>query len=324
MAPAEGLLAEIARALGTGPLCFLGGFENHVYRWWHDGQPCILRLTHRSHRSLAQLRAELAFVVFLQRHGAAVCQVLERAGRRVHSFGAWAASMFLEARGEPLCAEDWGDQLFVAWGQAIGSFHRLAARYQPALEARRYAWQDDPNLALAARIPRSQLAVQAQAAETLRQLRALPDDPSLCGLIHADAHSGNLRHDREGRLTFFDFDDCCYHWFAYDLATVLFYAVLQPWIGDTDEARAEAARVFLRGFCAGYTREQPLPGFVFEQLALFLKLRELSLYAAIHHALDVSDLQGWFPRKFMAGRQQRLAAGRPFLELDPRTLRLDA
>ena len=43
-------------------------------------------------------------------------------------------------------------------------------------------------------------------------------------MIHQDAHLGNLFVDDNYTLTLFDFDDCVYGHFIYDIAMVLFYS----------------------------------------------------------------------------------------------------
>ena len=53
-------------------------------------------------------------------------------------------------------------------------------------------------------------------------LDSLPKDDDCYGLIHADIHQGNFFVDENDNITIFDFDDCHYHWFAYDLAVPLF------------------------------------------------------------------------------------------------------
>lgn len=60
---------------------------------------------------------------------------------------------------------------------------------------------------------------------------ALPRDPVGYGLIHQDTHTGNLFLAKDGQMTLFDLNDCCYGWYIYDIALVLFYAVMwQPFI----------------------------------------------------------------------------------------------
>jgi Ser/Thr protein kinase RdoA (MazF antagonist) len=40
-------------------------------------------------------------------------------------------------------------------------------------------------------------------------------------LIHGDFGETNYRY-QDARLNIFDFDDCCYHWFVYDLAITIY------------------------------------------------------------------------------------------------------
>lgn len=97
---------------------------------------------------------------------------------------------------------------------------------------------------------------------------------------------------------------------------MLFGAVLQPWVGDSAAQREREAKSFLAAFLDGYSQAFNAPDFMLEQLGLFLKLRELSLYAVIHSHLDVNNLDEDFPIKVMKGRQARLEADLPFLEID--------
>ncbi len=49
-------------------------------------------------------------------------------------------------------------------------------------------------------------------------------------MIHQDAHTGNLFVDDDYTMTLFDFDDCVYGHFIYDIAMVLFY--IAGWGGE--------------------------------------------------------------------------------------------
>ncbi len=308
-APDPRTLARLAARLG--PLELVGGFENHVYRVRPSGaeEPPhsatrILRLSHVSHRTPDEIAAELAFVGYLHSHGAPVCAPLPVEGNTLEVDGPWTAVLFEEAPGRAPEEADQGPSLFEAWGAAIGRFHRLAGSY--AGPPRR-AWEDDPHLDFRARLA-AEPTILRRAEALLGRLRALPRDVDF-GMVHGDAHAGNLRLDR-GRLRFFDFDDCAERWFAQDIAVVLFYAVLQRWIPDG--ARERAARDFLPPFLRGYRRERPLPGKLAERLPDFLALRELVLYALLRHVAA----PGCFPRKFLRGRQARLERGLPTLDLD--------
>jgi len=294
----------------------LGGFESFVFA--HLAARRILRITHISHRSLADIQAELEFVVFLKSNGAAVCAPFAlNDGYRAEAaeqVGAFICCQFAMAEGRLVSEADWQRPLFERWGESIGRFHQLASQYEP-VGVKRFDWRADANLDFGSRIPSSETKILGLADRHLKALGDLPTDRDLYGLIHSDAHAGNFFLD-DNRLTFFDFDDCCYQWFGFDVATVLFGAVLRPWVGDSAKERETEAKSFLCAFLEGYSKAFNVSDFMLEQMQLFLKLRELSLYAVIHSQLDVNNLEEDFLIKVMKGRQARLEADLPFLEID--------
>jgi Ser/Thr protein kinase RdoA (MazF antagonist) len=143
----------------------------------------------------------------------------------------------------------------------------------------------------------------------------LSESAETYGLIHSDAHPGNFVH-QEGRLTFFDFDDCLYTWFGYDVATILFTAALRPWVSDDEPARVKAVSEFLPVFLDCYCQESPVEHLMLDQMQLFLKLREFSLYAVIYAHMDPKTAGDWYINKFMDKRKQRLEDRAPFLDMD--------
>ena len=157
-------------------------------------------------------------------------------------------------------------------------------------------WRRDENLNFRARIPAGEVLVLQQADNCLVNIARLNANKDTYGMIHCDAHPGNFFLDN-GKLTFFDFDDCCFQWFVFDVATIVFSAVLQPWMGNSQSDREALATTFLHYFFEGYDRVFPVTTFMLAHMPLFLKARELSLYGVIHAHMDVNDLQDWFPVK---------------------------
>ncbi|MCB1692681.1 MAG: phosphotransferase [Pseudomonadales bacterium] len=304
------LFAELG--IETSEVVDLGGFESFVYR--RDAAKTILRITHASHRSQADIEAEIALIDFLAARGASVARPIPlRNGALVFKWRSFLVTQFRIAPGHLITETDWQDALFDAWGAAIGQFHRLVADFSPAV--RRPHWRDDLNFDLLRRLPQDQRLVLDRAAWHLERLKALPERVDDFGLIHCDAHPGNFRYEA-GRLVFFAFDDSCYCFFGYDIATILFGAVQQPWIEGTRAAQEAAARDFLGPFLAGYVRENPLPPTVLDEMDLFLKIRELSLWAVVNAYFDLEDPGNWYVEKFSRGRRERIEQDEPFLRLD--------
>ena len=299
--------------LNNGDWQDLGGFESFVFS--NKRSRRILRITHVSHRSLADIEAEIEFLTYLKTQGASVSGPLPILGSAVaiECFD-FVCCLFDMAEGSQVQEADWQPGLFQLWGEAIGRFHRLAQDYVPK-GAARFSWQVDANLDFDRYLPRAETQIRSLARDHRAELDKLPMTPDVYGLIHSDAHAGNY-FLKQNALTFFDFDDCCYQWYIFDVATILFSAVLQPWMENSIEARLAEAEAFFPAFLDGYSRQAPIDGLMLDRMPLFLKLRELSLYAVINTHMDVDNLEDWYPIKFMAGRKARLQADLAYLPLD--------
>lgn len=321
----DALRDELFASFSIDPelLIDLGGFESFIFE--DPTQSRIIRITHNSHRDDVQLSAELEFLAYLADNGASVSRPIPIAisetssavlssNRLVGQYQDFYLTQFDKARGGIIEEVDWTPLLFRNWGRCLGQFHSLATD-MPAPKYRRLHWRDDENLNFRGRIPANQTKILERADDCLVRLNELPETQQEFGLIHCDAHPGNF-HLLNDELTFFDFDDACYQWYAFDIATVLFSAVLQPWIENTQDAKVRAADDFLSAFFDGYRQYRPVTEFMIEQLPLFVTLRELSLYGVIHAHMDVDNIEDWFPKKFMHDRQSRIEAGKPFVALD--------
>jgi Ser/Thr protein kinase RdoA (MazF antagonist) len=187
--------------------------------------------------------------------------------------------------------------------------HALSKGYKlPNLAWKRPEWDDELMLDVAHNLPTS----EHKALDRFRALRAhlqtLPRDAKSYGMIHFDAHRGNLFVDDEGQITLFDFDDCHYNWYANDVAIVLFYMVVNI------EDPATVAREFMPHFLQGYRRENRLDARWLQEIPHFLKLREIDLYAVIHRSFDVDNLDDPWCSAFMQSRKERIESDVPFLD----------
>lgn len=288
----------------------LGGFESFIFSF--DNK--ILRITHFTHRMPEQIAAELELVEYLAENGAAVCRPNKFPnGELQMSYALFTACVFDRARGRLATGEDMTPALIRRWGGCIGNFHKLACSFKPVQQ--RLDWRADENHDFSARLPVGQIKIVATGNALLKELEQLPVNENIYGVIHGDAHAGNFFVDAD-KLTFFDFDDAIYMWFAYDIATILVASVLDRHVGNTRQAQEAEAKRFLPVFLEGYTTMFPVDDLVLNEMHRFLKLRELSLYAAIHAHMDVNNLVDWYPKKFMNNRQQRLENDEPFLDMD--------
>ncbi len=129
-------------------------------------------------------------------------------------------------------------------------------------------------------------------------------------MIHQDAHLGNLFVDENYTLTLFDFDDCVYGHFIYDIAMVLFY--IRGWGGE--DIPGFIGR-FMPVFLEGYREHNRLQPRWLAEIPYFLKLREIDLFATILFSDGENPSHPWSAR-YMTGRRERIEQDRPFMEFD--------
>jgi len=228
-----------------------------------------------------------------------------------NSGGFFLATAFEKAAGSPPRLNDLNPGMFNRYGQMLGRIQALSLKYRPSRESwRRLHWNDPQMLFAEKWLDEKNKGVLDKYRQLLGHLDRLPRSQSDYGLIHQDAHYGNLFLDGNGRITLFDFDDCCYSWYANDIAIVLFYAVM----GQADEHTF--TREFMFHFLQGYRKEMELGGGWLREIPYFLKLREIDLYAAIHRSFDLDNIDNPWVASYMNGRKERIEDNVPFIQFD--------
>jgi Ser/Thr protein kinase RdoA (MazF antagonist) len=314
----ERILAQAARRFGVEAdrLAQLDGFESFIYQYERDGAGYILRIGHSQRRSIPLIRGEVAWINYLADGGAGVSRaVLSEQGNLVELIPDGEGDHFLgtafeRAPGGPPRGAVWGPAFYERYGAALGRIHALSRQYVAPPETWRPHWDEPLLLDIAANLPATESVVLERFDALVAELRALPRDPQSYGPIHFDPHGGNLYVDDDLNITFFDFDDCAYGHYIYDVSLTLFYAVM----GADDEAAFTQS--FMSHFWRGYRRENDLPACWLEKIPLFLKLREIDLYAIVHRSFDMNNLDDPWVMRFMNGRKERIEAGAPYLDFD--------
>ena len=250
----------------------------------HGEQNRVLKCTLESARSRSTLQGQVDWINFLADHAAPVCRALPSPrAELVESIDTGDARMsvvcYAEAPGTRPQGADMTPEYFQHWGQVIGQLHALTTRYSPAqTRLRMPAWHEGVEGHRRA-IPLDQPGVLDRFDALVAHLHTLPMDKQNFGLIHNDLQANNLRLLR-GSLTVFDFDDCMRHWFIGDLATALYFTLWdKPRTSQDTQAFAAMAT---ENLLMGYTRQRPLDAFWIGQIPVFLKLKEMRIYIAIH------------------------------------------
>lgn len=327
--------------IAPGNIRLLDSFESIIYEFERDGGNFILRLGHSFRKSADLIHGEVDWINHLARGGVPVARAVPSLnGELVEVIDDGDSSQFLvtafvKAKGQKPWEAGWSPARYENYGRLLGQMHALAVGYQPPVPAwRRPEWDDASLNFVEQYLPASAVRAHANYRSVLEHLRTLPKDPASYGLIHQDAHQNNFFMDADGTLTLFDFDDCAYSWFINDIAIVLFYISM-----DAEELGYPDATSFthdfLIHFLRGYRQAYTLPRAWLKEIPVFLKLRELELYAVVHRDFQIEGAEHWdlerfkqipgfdlhnsghmWIASFMQNRKPRIDQDLPFIEYD--------
>jgi Ser/Thr protein kinase RdoA (MazF antagonist) len=282
----ELILEQLERCYGikqTHLRCLTDEPDDGVYGFTHQGQDLVVKYTLQATRSFSTIQGQVDWVRFLVEHGVPASRpVASLRGVFVEQLPindtSVSAVCYRSVPGERPQGLTLTAELFQAWGQLLGKIHALSTRYTPSQQNGRVGqWFEGATRDKRA-IPADQRLVIEKHDALMHYVQALPKDQQTYGLIHGDFQANNLRVDK-GVLSVFDFDDCEYNWFVSDLATSLYFALWETPANQSNEAFASFA---LDNMIVGYSREHSIGADWTEQIPIFLKLQEMSIYVAIN------------------------------------------
>ena len=243
-----------------------------------------LRVSALGDRTEEEYLAETEFIRYLAANGAPVADVIPSAEGRLVESVAWRGktaylSLFAYAKGMLMVDNGYRyregaplSEYFYNTGKALGAIHRLSKRYAPV--HRRPTFFDKYNMDfLGALIPDAYVDLKRAVARRLEEYRALPADPDSFGLVHFDFSDGNYHVDmRTGEITAFDFDNCIYCWYMFDLAHLWTHGA--GWFrGEKDPARRmEGMARYFDQVLRGYRSETDVSEEMLARLPLFIDM----------------------------------------------------
>jgi amicoumacin kinase len=316
----ERILLDAIRRYGVtrDVITLLDGFESYIYEFKRNDSDYILRIGHSRRRTPDLIRGEVEWINHLADGGAGVARAIRSDnGHLVEAIDdnqgdQFLATAFVKAPGRPAGEIGWTPALYETYGRLLGRIHALSKTYTPSDPAiRRYDWNHPQNLDVLAWLPANEPIVLERFREVLSHLEQLPRSADSYGLIHQDAHPGNFFVTGDGQITLFDFDDCVYGWYVYDVAMVVFYMVTNH--PDPDGLMQAFWPHFWTGYCAENTLD---PGWL-NEIPQFLKLREIDLYALHFRSFeDVNNIDHPWSAQFMKGRKGRIETNVPVVCYD--------
>ena len=244
----------------------------------------ILRVSTLEDRSEEDYLAETEFVHYLALNGAPVADVIpsvngrlvqcvEAEGKKTYiSLFAYAKGMLMADNGYRYRSNAPLEEYFYNTGKALGAIHRLSRQYQPI--HRRSSFFDKYNMESIDRlIPDRYAELKHAIARRLETYRALPTDKEVFGLVHFDFCDGNYHVDMNtGEITVFDFDNCIYCWYMFDLAHVWTHGVGWYRHIPDPEKRMEGMKHYFDTVLEGYRSETDVSDEFLDKLPLFIDM----------------------------------------------------
>jgi amicoumacin kinase len=298
----------------------VGGYQNVMFRYDAEDEHYMIRVTSEFHRTKSLLMAEVEFINYLAQNIIPVSKNIKfDEDTCIKTLDLdnikYYVMKFELVNGYPL--NDWSIssgnfKLFENWGRTVGKMHKVAKSYMPT--HKRVNWIHDRRYVnkIADRLENQDAVIRENYHKLINKLFSLPIQRDTYGLIHNDLHQGNFFVE-DTTIKLFDFDDCAYNWFAYDLAVSFYHAV---WTGLSFNHEWKTLPTdFLDHFLNGYAKENYLHQDILEQLPLFLRLREFFLYGMFCSNWDHDDLQDWQSEKLKVLRDNIMNEKIPYLDL---------
>ncbi|MCR4598581.1 MAG: phosphotransferase [Acetatifactor sp.] len=264
------------------------GGRNLVYVCKQNGEKkYVLRISALGDRTMEDYEAETEFVHYLAENGAPVADVIpSKNGKLVECIKAKSpskdvfVSLFAYARGILLYENGYRyregaqiTELFYNMGKTIGAIHRLSKQYHPTHQRQQYF--DKYNMDNIDKvIPDAYADLKAAIAERLKKFQSLPKDSESYGLVHFDFSDGNYHVDlSDGSITTFDFDNCIYCWYMFDLAHLWTHGVgWCQWMPDGDKRLQYMKEEYFATILKGYRSETTVSEELMKLLPLFIDM----------------------------------------------------
>lgn len=261
-----------------------------------DEKKFVLRISTTGDRTEKDYLAETEFVHYLAANGAPVADVIPSVnGKFVEvvdggetGTGSGAATIFVSlfeyAKGMLLCDNGYRyredaplEDYFLTTGKTLGKIHELSKRFKPVSDCRRSDYFDKYNMEYINRLipdaSEKYVDLKKAIAARLEKFRQLPMDAENYGLVHFDFSDGNYHIDMSnGDITVFDFDNCMYCWYMFDLANLYLHS--EGWFrGESDPAKKDAGmRYYFDILIAGYKSETEISSELLIRLPLFVSM----------------------------------------------------
>ena len=302
-------------------LQLVGGFSNNVFEYNGDGENLILKFYLSSKYKKDSIRAELDWIRFLHQSGINVTAPLYSVDGnyleiiQVDNKEECYVLAFEKAKGNFISVSDsgsWNKDFFYNWGKTLGKIHYLSKKYKPLDESiKKQDWNE--GLLFTETFEDVNDVIVEKWGQFIKEIKSLPKNINCYGMIHNDLHQKNFYiYNKE--IVLFDFGDCEYNWFVYDIAIVLYHAVQT--IDENDlQGRRDFAIQFIQSFLQGYLQKNNLDSYWLSKLPFFLDYRQIFSYIYFLRFLNEEQKSNEKVKDILNGMRSRIENDVPFLDI---------
>lgn len=289
-------------------LCGSGALEHFVKLWdlnvskmkmlkSYDGSANILykcagrevfylRISFRPDRNAEMIGSEVDFVNFLIKGGVKAARpVKSSSGNYFETYEAdgkvLTAVLWTEAKGFQMDKKGFSmpegathKHFFTKIGELVGKMHSLSSVYSPPRPVKRFDWLKRHKGSLAWLLPEGKEVLISKITDVIEEISAIKKTNGNFGLCHNDLGIINFTLDYSNPdcdITIFDFDDCGFNYFMYELAGS--WEMCSGWTFhlNSAEKRREAMERIYGSILEGYHKFHSPGDAELKMLPLFLK-----------------------------------------------------
>lgn len=305
-----------AKVVSKNPL---GNSDNMIFELLMKDKPIILRISKYSKDKEKHINFELKWLEYLSKQITEVISPILIKNGKLYEIVSIAEKLYIlcafnKASGRLVNKDnpnEWNEGLFYKLGSIMGDIHKGSKKYILDKKSKLYfEWNQD--FAFSPEFKLFDDDVIKVLDEIIFELEKLPKGVDSYGIIHNDLHQLNFFIDGDN-IKVFDFDDCIYSWYSFDIALTLFQFVSTiPY--KESEARNVFAEKFIYSFLKGYKTKNSIESFWINKFDLFLKYRRICTYKFIKAICSKESANPY--TEYLDWLRDEIINDKPFIEID--------
>lgn len=262
----------------------IGGYDDNVFEVSSE-VPMIIKVFHKTSDTEEEILSEVEWTQYLHANGVHVTvpKLINGESYVNHLTDNLFFVAYEKAKGNHIDpnGEDWNDKLFMQWGTGMGRMHFLSKLYKGKYKRPEWNQHKIYQMNMNSLDPE----IEEKWENNLQVIKSMSCSKELYGIIHGDLHHHNFLYNNN-EITFIDFGDSEFNWFAYDIAIAVYHA---SQIINGKGKRDKFASQFFESFIEGYSKENSVEEIV-KDVDFFINYRHLYSYVYHHHFLKTDQL----------------------------------